>query len=199
MNWAFSARRSHCRTGREMVRPDCKPTGILSPMPEEGPADHLLMVDCYLSLDVPYAIQLADAIAEFKINWIEEPLQADNVEGSSKQLKAAHPRMKWTTGEHEYTRYGFRQLISGRHIDILQPDVMWAGGLTELLRICAMASAYDIPVVPHCSGPYSNHLVISQPNCPFSEFLITSPRGEEVGPTCRQSLRRGDPSGERLD
>ena len=99
-----------------------------------------------------------------------------------KQLKAAHPRMKWTTGEHEYTRYGFRQLISGRHIDILQPDVMWAGGLTELLRICAMASAYDIPVVPHCSGPYSNHLVISQPNCPFSEFLITSLRGEEVRP-----------------
>lgn len=139
------------------------------------------MVDCYLSLDVPYAIQLADAIAEFKINWIEEPLQADDWEGF-KQLKAAHPRMKWTTGEHEYTRYGFRQLISGRHIDILQPDVMWAGGLTELLRICAMASAYDIPVVPHCSGPYSNHLVISQPNCPFSEFLITSPRGEEVRP-----------------
>ena len=145
-----------------------------------GP-DHLLMIDCYMSLDVAYAIELADAVAEFKIDWIEEPLPADDWEGF-RQLKTAHPRMKWTTGEHEYTRYGFRQLISGRYVDVLQPDMMWAGGLTEVLRICAMASAYDIPVVPHCSGPYSNHLVISQPNCPFSEYLITSPRGDEVRP-----------------
>ncbi|QEX16334.1 L-rhamnonate dehydratase [Hypericibacter terrae] len=145
-----------------------------------GP-DHLLMVDCYLSLDVPYAIALAEILQPFDVNWIEEPLQADDWQGF-KLLKAAHPKMKWTTGEHEYTRYGFRQLIDGRHIDILQPDVMWAGGLTELLRICAMAAAYDIPVVPHCSGPYSNHLVISQPNCPFSEFLITSPKGDEIRP-----------------
>ena len=71
------------------------------------------MIDCYLSLDVPYAIALADAVAEFKIDWIEEPLQADDWEGF-KQLKAAHPKIKWTTGEHEYTRYGFRELIASR-------------------------------------------------------------------------------------
>jgi L-rhamnonate dehydratase len=145
-----------------------------------GP-DHLLMIDCYLSLDVPYAIALADAVAEFRIEWIEEPLQADDWEGF-KQLKAAHPKIKWTTGEHEYTRYGFRELIASRSVDILQPDMMWAGGLSEVLRICAMASAHDIPVIPHCSGPYSNHLVISQPNCPLSEFLITSPKGDEIRP-----------------
>ena len=57
-----------------------------------------------------------------------------------------------TTGEHEYTRYGFRRLVEGRHIDILQPDIMWAGGLTELLRISALAQSYDIEVVPHGSG-----------------------------------------------
>ena len=59
---------------------------------------------------------------------------------------------------------------------------MWAGGLTEVLRISAMAAAYDIPVVPHCSGPYSNHFVISQPHSPFCEFLITSPDGDRVMP-----------------
>jgi L-rhamnonate dehydratase len=145
-----------------------------------GP-DHLLMIDCFLSLDVPYAIALADAVAEFRIEWIEEPLQAYDWEGF-KQLKAAHPKIKWTTGEHEYTRYGFRELIASRSVDILQPDMMWAAGLSEVLRICAMASAHDIPVIPHCSGPYSNHLVISQPNCPLSEFLITSPKGDEIRP-----------------
>ena len=60
-------------------------------------------------------------------------------------------------------------------MDILQPDVMWCGGLTELLRISALAAAYDIPVVPHGSGAYSYHFVITQPHCPFCEYLNTSP------------------------
>ena len=148
---------------------------------ERAGPDHLLMVDCYMALDVSYAIALATALEPYDINWIEEALQPDDWEGF-RQLKAAHPRMKWTTGEHEYTRYGFRRLIEDRCIDILQPDVMWAGGLTEVLRISAMAAAYDIPVVPHCSGPYSNHFVISQPHSPFCEFLITSPDGDRVMP-----------------
>ncbi|KAL8740654.1 MAG: hypothetical protein Q9184_008465, partial [Pyrenodesmia sp. 2 TL-2023] len=88
----------------------------------------------------------------------------------------------FTTGEHEYSRYGFRKLIEGRNVDILQPDVMWVGGLTELQRIAVMASAYDIPVVPHASGPYSYHFVVSQPNAPFQEYLANSPDGKSVLP-----------------
>ncbi len=65
------------------------------------------------------------------------------------QLKEACPGVKFTTGEHEYSKYGFRKLIEGRHVDIIQPDVMWMGGLTELIKVAAMAAAYDIPVVPH--------------------------------------------------
>jgi L-rhamnonate dehydratase len=73
------------------------------------------------------------------------------------------------SGEHEYTRYGFRRLIENRLIDILQPDVMWVGGLTELLKISAHASAYDTSVIPHGSGPYSYHFIASQPHSPFCE------------------------------
>lgn len=54
--------------------------------------------------------------------------------------------------------------------------------MTELQRISAMASAYDIPVVPHASGPYSYHFVISQPNSPFQEYLANSPDGKSVWP-----------------
>ena len=90
--------------------------------------------------------------------------------------------MKWTTGEHEYTRYGFRRLIEGRLIDVLQPDVMWIGGLSELLRVAAHADAYDLPVVPHGSGPYSYHFNASRPSAPFCEYVAASPDGRSILP-----------------
>jgi len=145
-----------------------------------GP-DFPLMVDCYMALDVPYAVDLAKAVEPLGIYWLEECLPPDDVDGY-RLLKARVPTMRWTTGEHEYTRYGFRRLIAERAIDILQPDVMWVGGLTELLRISAMAAAYDIPVVPHGSGAYSYHFVMSQPHSPFVEYLNTSPDGDRILP-----------------
>jgi L-rhamnonate dehydratase len=138
-----------------------------------GP-DFLLMADCWMALDVPYAVDLAYKMRDLNLYWLEEVLPPDDFDGHT-LLKQRVPWMRWTTGEHEYTRYGFRKLIETRSVDILQPDVMWCGGLTELLRISAMAAAYDIPVVPHGSGAYSYHFVISQPHCPFCEYLNTSP------------------------
>ena len=137
-----------------------------------GPDFHL-MADCWMALDVPYAVELAYALQEIGMYWLEEVLHPDDFDGY-KLLKERVPWMRWTTGEHEYTRYGFRKLIESRSVDILQPDVMWCGGLTELLRISAMAAAYDIPVVPHGSGAYSYHFVATQPHCPFCEYLNTS-------------------------
>ncbi|EFE44487.1 hypothetical protein TRV_00756 [Trichophyton verrucosum HKI 0517] len=142
-----------------------------------------LRVDCYMSLNVPYTIELVKACeaAGINIDWWEECLSPDDVDGQA-LLKRAHPTIKFTTGEHEYSRYGFRKLIESRNLDIVQPDVMWVGGMTELLKISAMAAAYDIPVVPHASGPYSYHFVVSQPNSPFQEYLANSPDGKTVQP-----------------
>ncbi|KAJ7593843.1 enolase C-terminal domain-like protein [Mycena floridula] len=145
-----------------------------------GP-DFPIMVDCWMALNVQYTIQLATACLDLNINWWEEVLHPDDFDGFAK-IKQALPQVKFTTGEHEYTKYGFRKLIEGRNIDILQPDVMWVGGMTELVKIAAMAAAYDIPVVPHASGPYSYHFVVSQPNCPFQEYLANSPDGKSVLP-----------------
>ncbi|KAK5109939.1 hypothetical protein LTR62_006428 [Meristemomyces frigidus] len=147
---------------------------------EVGP-DFPLRVDCYMSLNVPYTIELVEKCKELDIDWWEECLAPDDFDGHA-LLKRAHPTVKFTTGEHEYSRYGFRKLIEGRNIDIIQPDVMWLGGLTELLKVSAMAAAYDIPVVPHASGPYSYHYVVSQANCPFQEYLANSPDGKSVLP-----------------
>ncbi|KAL8985742.1 MAG: hypothetical protein Q9205_000639 [Flavoplaca limonia] len=145
-----------------------------------GP-DFPLRVDCYMSLNVPYTTQLVQACKNLDIDWWEECLSPDDSDGFE-QLKRAHPTVKFTTGEHEYSRFGFRKLIEDRNVDILQPDVMWVGGMTELQRISAMAAAYDIPVVPHASGPYSYHFVVSQPNAPFQEYLANSPDGKSVHP-----------------
>lgn len=145
-----------------------------------GP-DFPLMVDCYMSLNVSYVIDLVSATKHLNINWWEEVLHPDDFDGFE-MIKRAHPDVKFTTGEHEYTKYGFRKLIEGRNLDILQPDVMWVGGLTELLKISAQAAAYDIPVVPHASGPYSYHFVVSQQNTPFQEYLANSPDSRSVLP-----------------
>ena len=145
-----------------------------------GP-DFPLMVDCYMALSVPYAIRLAEASRPLGIYWWEEVLPPDDVEGY-RAIKAAHPSLQWTTGEHEYTRFGFRRLIEERLIDVLQPDVMWVGGLTELLRIAAHASAYDIPVIPHGSGPYSYHFIASQTGPAFCEYVAASPDGQSIMP-----------------
>ena len=133
-----------------------------------------LMADCWMALDVPYAVELAYAMREVDLYWLEEVLPPEDFDGL-KLLKERAPFMRWTTGEHEYTRYGFRKLIETRSIDILQPDIRWCGGLTELLRISAMAAAYDISVVPHASSAYIYHFVITQPHSPFCEYLNSSP------------------------
>jgi L-rhamnonate dehydratase len=152
-----------------------------------GP-DYPLMVDCYMSLDVRYAIELADKCRDLGIHWWEEALHPDDFDGHM-ELRKALPTVKWTTGEHEYSRYGFRKLIEGRAIDILQPDVMWAGGLSELIKIAAHAAAYDIPVVPHGSGPYSYHFAMSQTNAPFCEYVANSPNGMSVQPVFGKLFR----------
>ena len=145
-----------------------------------GP-DFPLRVECYMSLNVPYTIELVKTCESLNIDWWDECLSLDDLDGLE-QIKRVHPMVKFTAGEHEYSRYGCRELIKGRNIDILQPDVMWVGSMTELLRVSAMASANDISVVPHTSGPYSYHFVVSQVNAPFQEYLANSPDGKSVLP-----------------
>lgn len=143
-----------------------------------GP-DFPLMIDCYMSLTVPYAIELARRCEPYNVKWIEETLPPDDYAGYAK-IKQKCPSTLWTTGEHEYTRYGFRQLLERDCCDVLQPDITWCGGMTEARRIVALAAAYDIPIIPHGSSVYSYHLQICFPNCPMAEFLVMSPKADSI-------------------
>lgn len=145
-----------------------------------GP-DFWLMLDCWMALDVEYATRLAQGAAEFGLKWIEEALIPDDYWGYA-QLKRQVPLgMLVTTGEHEATRWGFRQLLE-TGVDIIQPDVGWCGGITELVKISALADAHGTMVIPHGSSVYSYHFVVTRPNSPFAEFLMMHPTAEEVVP-----------------
>jgi len=113
-------------------------------------ADLCLMVDANHAYNAPEAIRLARAIEPFDIYWFEEPVPPEDLDGYLDVKR--NTTIPIAGGECEYTRYGFRDLIARRAVDILQPDLCAAGGFTEMLKIVAMASAANIPVVPHVWG-----------------------------------------------
>lgn len=153
----------------------------LADMREKVGEDFWLMLDCWMSLDVEYATRLAHAAAEHGLKWIEEALIPDDYWGYAELRRRAPSSVLVTTGEHEATRWGFRQLLE-TGVDLIQPDVGWCGGITELLKISALADAHGTMVVPHGSSVYSYHFVVTRTNSPFAEFLMMHPTAEEVVP-----------------
>ncbi|KGA02025.1 rhamnonate dehydratase [Cobetia amphilecti] len=144
--------------------------------------DFWLMYDCWMSLDLNYATRLAQGAREYGLKWIEEALPPDDYWGYA-QLKRDVPKgMLVNTGEHEATRWGFRMLMEMDCCDVIQPDVGWCGGITELIKISALADAHNKLVVPHGSSVYSYHFVITRHNSPFAEFLMMAPKADEVVP-----------------
>ncbi len=141
-----------------------------------------LMLDCWMSLDLDYATRLAWAAHAHGLKWIEEALPPDDYWGYAKLRRDVPRGMLVTTGEHEATRWGFRLLLEMGCCDIVQPDVGWCGGITELIRIAALADAHNTMVIPHGSSVYSYHFVVTRPNSPFAEFLMMSPGADRVVP-----------------
>ena len=132
-----------------------------------------IMLDAWSSWNVPYAIRMANRLAEYNIRWIEEPVLADKLD-SYAQIRDGSP-IDISGGEHEYTRWGFRQIVERGAMDVLQPDIYWCGGLSETIKICSLASAFDLPVIPHGHSSHATaHLIASQPPTvtPIQEFLI---------------------------
>ena len=154
----------------------------LRDMRERVGDDFWLMWDCWMSLDLDYATRLAHRSSEYGLRWIEEALPPDDYWGYAELRRRVPPALLVTTGEHEATRYGFRLLLDMNCADILQPDVGWCGGITELLKISALADAHGKLVIPHGSSVYSYHFVVTRHNSPFAEFLMMAPKADEVVP-----------------
>ena len=110
----------------------------------------LLMVDANHAYNAHLASKVAKAIEPLDIYWFEEPVVPEDLAGY-RQVKAA-TTIAIAGGECEHTRYGFAKWFAERAIDIAQPDICAAGGLTELRRIVAMASAFHVQSMPHVWG-----------------------------------------------
>ncbi len=132
-----------------------------------------LMFDAWLGWDVPFAIEMGKCMAPYHPRWLEEPVQPDRIESYAEIRRATG--IPIAGGEHEYTRWGFKVLLDADAIDVIQADPDWAGGLTEMPKICALASAYDKQVIPHGHSVVpALHLVASQSPavCPLLEYLV---------------------------
>ena len=132
-----------------------------------------IMFDCWMGWDYSYASRMLEQIGQYNVRWVEEPLPADRI-GEYAALRNG-TNVPLATGEHEYTRWGFLQLLQADAVDVIQADPDWAGGLTEMVKICTLASAFGKPVIPHGHSVLpALHLIASQPEtvCPMAEFLV---------------------------
>lgn len=145
-----------------------------------GP-DVEIMFDAWSSWDAPYTRRMAEAAAEYRPWWFEEPVLADRI-AEYAELRRSVRGVSIAGGEHEYTRWGIKQLLEAGAVDILQADPTWAGGLTEMKKICALASAYGVPVIPHHGSFASAHLIASEDltTCPIQEWLLQAGLRENV-------------------
>jgi len=130
-----------------------------------------LMTDAYMGWDVPYAVRMIRMMedAGIGLKWVEEPVIPDDIDGYAQIRESVSTPI--SGGEHEFTRYGFRELIRRRAVDILQPDVNRAGGITESRKIWAMAAGFGLPVIPHAGQAHNYHLVMAHLNSPMAEYL----------------------------
>ena len=132
-------------------------------------------VDFHGRVHKPMARQLAKLLEPLRPLFIEEPLLSENIEGLA-QL-AAQTTIPIALGERLFDRWGFKPFLERGIVDIIQPDLSHAGGLSECRRIAAMAEAYDVAVAPHCPlGPLALgaclQLATTTPNFVIQEMSL---------------------------
>lgn len=132
-----------------------------------------LAIDANNAWTPSLALKFMQAVADQDIYWLEEPVATDDLDGSA---LVAHQLITPVSGyETETGLPGFRDLITRHAVDIVQPDVIWSGGITECRKIAALAQAYGLPVIPHVfssavSSIANMHFIAALPNGSWLEW-----------------------------
>ena len=109
-----------------------------------------LMVDANHCFTVPAAIRLGRELEKLDVEWFEEPISPEDLDGYVEVTRALD--MAVAGGENEFTRWGFRDIVARKAMDIVQPDVCAAGGISECRKIATLAAAHGVECVPHAWG-----------------------------------------------
>lgn len=128
-----------------------------------------LMADANQQLDVVRAIRLGRMLEEFSLDWFEEPLPAYDLEGVARVAAALDTPI--ASGETEYTRYGFRDMLERKSADVLMPDLQRVGGVTEFVRVAHLADAFDVPVSSHLFPETSVQVLAGLGNATYLEHM----------------------------
>ncbi len=134
-----------------------------------------IMADAHGTFSVPEARRFCKAIEPYNLYWMEEPVSPDNKQGCADVRKYTHTPI--AAGESEFTRFDFKELIEHQAADVLQPDAAIVGGITEGMKISALASTYQLELAPHCWGSAISfmagvHLAFASPSAVMIEFSL---------------------------
>lgn len=128
-----------------------------------------VMADAYMGWTLDYAKRMLPLLERFHLRWLEEPVIPDDIQGYA-ELKA-YGRIPIAGGEHEFTIYGFRELLEARVVDYIQFDTNRVGGISQARKICALAEAHSVPVIPHAGQMHNFHVVMASLNSPMAEYF----------------------------
>jgi L-rhamnonate dehydratase len=135
--------------------------------------DTELMFDVYSGWDLTYALSWAKQVERYRPRWVEEATQAEKIDSFAALAKGTS--IPIASGEHIQGRWEVYDYLKSGAISVVQCDPEWCGGTSELQKICALASVYDVPVIPHGHSIHAAlHVIASQSPavCPLAEYLI---------------------------
>ena len=132
-----------------------------------------ILVEVHAKFNVHTAIELGQRLEKYRPFWFEEPVSQENV--SEMAQVRDHVRIPIATGERLYLKYPFFELVKAQAVDVLQPDICNAGGITELKKIAAIAESQHVSMAPHNTNAAvgtvaSMHLDVAMPNFLIQEY-----------------------------
>jgi L-rhamnonate dehydratase len=128
-----------------------------------------VMADAYMGWTLDYAKRMLPLLEPFNLRWLEEPVIPDDIRGYA-ELKS-YARIPIAGGEHEFTQYGFRELLQARAVDYIQFDTNRVGGITQARKISALAESHSVPLIPHAGQMHNYHVVMASLNSPVAEYF----------------------------
>ena len=148
-----------------------------------------VMADAYMGWTLDYAKRMLPLLEPFNLRWLEEPVIPDDISGYAELRRRG--TIPIAGGEHEFTLYGFHELLDAGAVDYIQFDTNRVGGISQARKIAALAEAHSIPVIPHAGQMHNYHVVMASLNSPMAEFF--PPVDVEVGNELFWYIFAGEP------